>query len=75
MGSLGSLGTAESKLLAVRLINDARHFAVAEVGQGCRRNPQESAGHAGGVHANLQKQEDQHENEVCATGCVMKLIC
>lgn len=28
--AMGSLGTAESKLLAVRLINDARHFAVAE---------------------------------------------
>jgi len=39
--AMGSLGTAESKLLAVRLINDARHFAVAEVGQGCRRNLQD----------------------------------
>ena len=53
--AMGSLGTAESKLLAVRLINDARHFAVAEVGDLVQQNC------AAVVHGSLQMEEDQHE--------------
>ena len=58
--AMGSLGTAESKLLAVRLLNDARHFAVAEARVSVLEGFM-------GASRNLQKQEDQHEivDEVC----------